>query len=301
MPPVHRNSDSRNCGATTIVKGQKNVFVNGKLASVQGDPNSHGKGELTASVNDGTIFINNKKVVLKGSSAAPDLLYQPQGHPHGNPKSVGASPNVFASGGKGGGAGVVDEGPDPTGSQLYPDPAVQRNADGTPLPGDDDFVPETASPESQNPSQDVVEIIETGPGYNILRLRDGTIVRQEGSRNWRNNNPGNIEFGDYARSQGAIGSDGRFAIFPNYESGRAAKENLLFNTSSYEGRSIESALNRYAPPVENNTNAYINQVSTAVGVPPSASMSSLNTRQRSDMLDAMERVEGYKLGTTRTL
>ena len=95
MPPVHRNSDSRSCGASTIVAGQSNVYVNGKLASVQGDPNSHGGGALGATVNDGTVFVNNKKLVLKGSSAAPDALCPPRGGAHCNPKSVGASPDVF--------------------------------------------------------------------------------------------------------------------------------------------------------------------------------------------------------------
>ena len=95
--PVHRNGDSRSCGASTVVTGQGNVFVNNKLASVQGDPNTHGGGALGATVNDGTVFINNKKVVLLGSSAAPDALC-PVSPVHCNPKSSSASPNVFACG-----------------------------------------------------------------------------------------------------------------------------------------------------------------------------------------------------------
>jgi hypothetical protein len=126
---VHRNTDSRACGAQTIVKGQANVYVNNLLASVQGDPNSHRGGALSASVNDGTVFINNRKVVLKGSSAAPDLACAPAGPPHCNPVSVGASTNVFACGGGGGGAGTFTGSPDetvadPKGSNLYPDPST---------------------------------------------------------------------------------------------------------------------------------------------------------------------------------
>ncbi len=44
-----------------------------------------------------------------------------------------------------------------------------------------------------------------------------------GSRSWRNNNPGNIEYGPFARSMGATGTDGRFAKFPSYEAGRRRK------------------------------------------------------------------------------
>jgi len=118
--PIHRNSDSRSCGATTIVIGQSTVFVNGLLASVKGDPNSHSDGKLLATINDGTVFINNKKLVLKGSDAVPDKKI---GVEHQDPKSVGASPNVFACGGpsgsSGGGGYVQDTTPDPTGKSLY--------------------------------------------------------------------------------------------------------------------------------------------------------------------------------------
>lgn len=101
--PVHRDTDNRICSAATRVVGQSNVYINGLLVSVQGDPNTHGAGELNASNNDGSVFINGRKIVLKGSSAAPDNLFPPLGPPHDNPISVGASPNVFACGGGGGG------------------------------------------------------------------------------------------------------------------------------------------------------------------------------------------------------
>jgi hypothetical protein len=120
--PVHRDTDSRVCGASTTVIGQSTVFVNNLLASVQGDTNTHSNGALGATNNDGTVFINNKKVVLKGSSASPDRKFPPLGPPHNDPKSVGASPNVFACGGAGAGVPPDDSGPDPRGSDLYPDP-----------------------------------------------------------------------------------------------------------------------------------------------------------------------------------
>jgi hypothetical protein len=164
--PVHRNTDSRACGATTIVSGQANVYVNTLLASVQGDRASHGAGELGATINDGTVWINNKKLVLKGSNASPDLACAPVGPPHCNPFSVGASPNVYACGGGSGGShsGSPDEAfPDPSGSDLYPSPSSGSGSssgsstgsgssaqagDGTPLPrpttdpgGEDSFDP----------------------------------------------------------------------------------------------------------------------------------------------------------------
>lgn len=143
---------------------------------------------------------------------------------------------------------------------------------------------------------DAIGVINAGAGFTTIRLADGTIVRRDGTRAWRNNNPGNIEFGDFARSQGAVGSDGRFAVFPTYEAGRSAKESLLFESSSYRDRTIASAINRYAPPNENNTNNYIGAITNAVGVPADTPLSELTPAQRQQMLDAMERVEGFRPG-----
>lgn len=142
-----------------------------------------------------------------------------------------------------------------------------------------------------------VEVVRAGPGWTEVKTSDGKIQRVEGNRNWRNNNPGNIEYGNFAKSMGAIGTDGRFAVFPTYESGRDAKSNLIFESPNYRNLSISGAINRYAPPFENNTNSYINQVAQAAGVSPSATMSSLNPQQRQAVLDAMQRVEGWKVGT----
>ncbi len=139
-------------------------------------------------------------------------------------------------------------------------------------------------------------VVEAGPGYTIVRRSDGSTVRRDGTRAWRNNNPGNIEYGRFARANGAVGTDGRFAVFPTYEAGRAAKEALLFESSSYRGLSLGQAISRYAPSFENNTGSYIAQVARAAGVTPDTMLSTLSARQRRAMLDAMERVEGFRPG-----
>lgn len=147
----------------------------------------------------------------------------------------------------------------------------------------------------------IVNIKETGKGYNVVEYADGKVERRSGTRNWRNNNPGNIEYGDYAKSLGAIGTDGRFAIFPTYEAGRKAKQDLLFESKNYKDKTISGAISRYAPPSENNTQAYINTVASSIGVSPDTKLESLTPEQRSAMLDAMERVEGYKQGEIQVL
>ena len=136
-----------------------------------------------------------------------------------------------------------------------------------------------------------------GKGYTDVILPDGTVQRREGARNWRNNNPGNIEFGEFAKANGAIGSDGRFAVFPTYEAGRAAKEALLFSSEGYAGKTIAGAISRYAPAADNNdTSGYIAKVASEIGVDPNTPLSELSPSQRNTMLTAMERIEGGGAG-----
>lgn len=139
------------------------------------------------------------------------------------------------------------------------------------------------------------EVLQTGPGFNVTRNADGSITRQEGARNWRNNNPGNLEYGDFAKSMGAIGTDGRFAVFPDYATGRKAKESLIFESKGYRDLSLTDAIKRYAPPTENNTGAYQRTVLSSVGA--NRKMSDYSPTERSAILDAMQRVEGFKPGT----
>jgi hypothetical protein len=143
----------------------------------------------------------------------------------------------------------------------------------------------------------IAGVISSGAGYVIVKDSSGVTVKRTGVRNWRNNNPGNIEFGNFARANGAIGTDGRFAIFPTYAAGRAAKSTLLFETSRYQGKTIAEAISIYAPPSENNTTSYITTVANALRLPPSTQMSSLTPAQRITLLDAMQKVEGFKVGT----
>ena len=120
--------------------------------------------------------------------------------------------------------------------------------------------------------------------------------RTGGSRSWRNNNPGNIEYGTYAKMMGAIGSDGRFAIFPDYETGRRAQERLLFESSSYKNLTLRQAIARWAPASENNVPAYVK----AMGGNPNTRMKDFTPEQRRKLLDDMQRHEGWKPGNIAT-
>ena len=148
------------------------------------------------------------------------------------------------------------------------------------------------------PAKPAVAVIEAGKGFTTVKTVDGTNQRREGSRNWRNNNPGNIEYGQFSQRMGAIGTDGRFAVFPTLDSGTKAKEELLFGErSNYKNLSIAAAISRYAPPSENNTQAYIAAVTNAIGVKDSTILAQLSPSDRSKFLETITRQEGFKEGS----
>lgn len=97
------------------------------------------------------------------------------------------------------------------------------------------------------------------------------------SRGMRNNNPGNIEYGNFAKKHGATGSDGRFAIFPTMEAGQAAMQELLRSNYLDAGKdTISKVISKYAPPKENNTAAYIASVAKQTGIGPDQKLSEAN-------------------------
>tara|TARA_R110000868_G_scaffold12098_10_gene58642 strand:- start:100 stop:4542 length:4443 start_codon:yes stop_codon:yes gene_type:complete len=140
----------------------------------------------------------------------------------------------------------------------------------------------------------IASVIGSGDGFTDVVYTDGTKDRVTGNLNFRNNNPGNMEYGDLAKKYGAVGTDGRFAVFPDYETGRKAQEALLFNSGVYEGKTIGSAIAKYAPLGDGNNDpvAYANNVAAALGVPVDTPLSALNPEQRNAMLTAMEKQEG---------
>ncbi|PJB72041.1 MAG: hypothetical protein CO093_03845 [Alphaproteobacteria bacterium CG_4_9_14_3_um_filter_47_13] len=137
-------------------------------------------------------------------------------------------------------------------------------------------------------------IIYTGEnGEEVIKHRKNTT---EASRSWVNNNPGNLEYGDFAKSRGAIGTDGRFAIFPSPESGMKAQASLL-QSGNYKNLTIEQAIHRYAPSHENNTNRYVSIIANAAGVDKSTKMSDLKPGQMINVVKAMAKHEGWKEGS----
>jgi len=92
------------------------------------------------------------------------------------------------------------------------------------------------------------------------------------ARGERNNNPGNIRI-SASTWQGKIpvasNTDGSFEQFDTVQNGIRALGKLLLNYSSKYGlRTVRGLIKRYAPPIENVTDSYINAVAAAMGVSP---------------------------------
>lgn len=90
-------------------------------------------------------------------------------------------------------------------------------------------------------------------------------ISVKGVRAARNNNPGNIEYGNFTKTFGAIGTDGRFAIFPDSETGFNCMKKLLSTSKNYAGKTIKEIVLKYAPPFENNVEQYIKAIEKNTG------------------------------------
>lgn len=108
------------------------------------------------------------------------------------------------------------------------------------------------------------------------------IAREEGfevenSRPQRNNNPGDLIFCPESEKFGATHGDPRFAVFPDVATGWDALRRWLSVpahieggqlVAGYLGATVAQIVHRFAPPVENNTDAYVVNVCTWADLTP---------------------------------
>jgi hypothetical protein len=155
------------------------------------------------------------------------------------------------------------------------------------------------------------KILTWGDGWIRVKVGTRTAQRSGGTISWRYNNPGNLKWGDFARTQGAIGPGwGRHAVFPTREQGQLAKKRLLFNNPRFSTLPLLSAISEYAPADDdgagvpsggNRPSVYTNYICEKAGVTPSTILHDMSDEQRDLMLHAMQTFEGFKPGTVKWL
>lgn len=96
-------------------------------------------------------------------------------------------------------------------------------------------------------------------------------MEQKRPRGIRNNNPGNIRWGDnwLGLKKDGKKQDPSFCVFTSPAYGIRALAKLLKNYQQlYRLNTPRKIISRYAPPNENQTLAYINSVSQQLGITP---------------------------------
>lgn len=119
-------------------------------------------------------------------------------------------------------------------------------------------------------------------------------------RGYRNANPGNIDFNAGNAWQGKLPRDmsiePRFERFDSHENGiRAMVKLLLKYQSSYGLDTISGLIDRWAPPNENNTDAYKNTVARKTGIGINQRLGA-SLRSEQVMRALVEAIIGVELG-----
>ncbi len=114
------------------------------------------------------------------------------------------------------------------------------------------------------------------------------------SRGIRNNNPGNIRWGE--EWQGLVPTaqrtDKSFCQFTSPEYGLRAMVIILRNYQRKYGlNTVSGIIKRWAPPNENNTQAYINSVAQATGVAPDQRIDTGDSHFMTKLLQAIIKQE----------
>ena len=109
-------------------------------------------------------------------------------------------------------------------------------------------------------------------------------------RGIRNNNPGNIRWGDDWKGlvPETQRTDKSFCQFTKPEYGIRAMIVILRNYQRKHGlNTVSGIINRWAPPNENDTQSYINSVANATGVPPDQRIDTGDSRFMMNLLQSI--------------
>lgn len=123
------------------------------------------------------------------------------------------------------------------------------------------------------------------------------VIRSNGSRSWRCNNPGNLLAGKYSngKSRRSIGTatDGidEYAVYPDYETGHEALV-VMLKGSVYSQLTLRAAIKKY----DHKNPKYIDTVVQITKLDPECTIKSLNDQEFEAFWKAIEFVEKWTIG-----
>ena len=138
--------------------------------------------------------------------------------------------------------------------------------------------------------------------------KDGSIIignqkRSGGTISWRCNNPGNVMYGSFAKSHGALGSAKAgdtepVAIMPTLDHG-IKMQMALWRRPMYNNLTIDAGCQQWATGVKKQGygSQYARDLANAAGASIDTKVSSLSDDQLKSMVKAQMRWEGFKAGT----
>jgi hypothetical protein len=108
----------------------------------------------------------------------------------------------------------------------------------------------------------------------------------------RNNNPGNIRYGDFAKSMGATGKDERgFAIFPDMTVGDTAQQKLL-SGDAYKNMTLSQIVSKWAPNTDRNNPAqYAKSMKQMTGLDMDKTYNELTPEEQKKFREAQTKIE----------
>jgi hypothetical protein len=137
---------------------------------------------------------------------------------------------------------------------------------------------------------------------------EGEPVDQASTRSWRNNNPGNHVIGAFAKRNGAIGQAGsvpgtksKFAVYPDYATGRKAQAKLLKENNAYIGLTLNEFVRKYTgvkPGIADTQEVidYRKAIRFFTKLDMERTIRSLSDEEYEKLLDAMKKHEGWREG-----
>lgn len=128
----------------------------------------------------------------------------------------------------------------------------------------------------------------------LMLLLGGGYAVYTATRGLRNNNPGNIVYDPNVAWEGLATppSDGKFAVFINPTYGiRALAVTLETYASKYGLNTVDGIINRWAPPTENDTEAYKKDVAAELGVTSSTPLNMTASGDLPNLVTAIIRHE----------